>query len=95
MRKNVDLTRFVVNLLPDSYTGDSKLKTIPMVHRTLLAFNLATLLEFITRVDDNGLDAGTMSFLLPALLTPLKVPGKEDSAAVPPALRKYGIVSES
>ncbi len=93
MRKSVDLTRFVVNLLSDSYGGDSNLKTIRTVHRTLLAFNLATLLEFISLVDDDGLDAGTMSFLLPALLTPLKISSNEEGA-ISAALRKGGIVSK-
>lgn len=92
MRKDVDLTRFIVNLLPASYGGDPKLKTIPTVHRTLLAFNLATLLEFITRVDDDGLDAGSMSFLLPALLCPLNI-SKNEEGTVSAALRKDGIVS--
>ncbi len=94
MRKNVELTRFVVNLLPNSYGGDSNVKTIRTAHRTLLAFNLATLLEFIPLVDNDGLVAGTMSFLLPALLTPLKISSNEEGA-ISAALRKDGTVSKS
>jgi U3 small nucleolar RNA-associated protein 10 len=39
-------------------------------HRVLLAFNAATLHEFITR--SKVLDEGTMAYLLPALLAPLQ-----------------------
>ncbi|KLO17716.1 hypothetical protein SCHPADRAFT_845947 [Schizopora paradoxa] len=89
MRKDVDLARFMINLLPDAYGGDQKPNAVSTVHRTLLAFNLATLLEFVTRVNDDGLDAGTLSFLLPSLLTPLRI-SNVDGVAM--ALRKDGIL---
>lgn len=39
-------------------------------HRVLLAFNAATLHEFLRRSRD--LDEGTLAYLLPAFLEPLK-----------------------
>ncbi|KAF8901036.1 armadillo-type protein [Gymnopilus junonius] len=63
MLKNTDLTRFVTSLLPVAIKKG-------LGHRVLLAFNAATLHEFIKR--SKSLDEGTMAFLLPALLKPLQ-----------------------
>ncbi|TDL26887.1 hypothetical protein BD410DRAFT_763071 [Rickenella mellea] len=63
MLKNSDVARFIVSLLPNALTGGA-------VHRALLVFNTSVILEFITRVDK--FDASTMTYLLPALLEPLK-----------------------
>ena len=63
MLRNSDLARFVTSLLPTAIKNG-------VSHRVLLAFNAATLHEFITR--SKGLDEGTMAYLLPALLAPLQ-----------------------
>jgi hypothetical protein len=63
MLKNTDVARFVVALLPNALKSDH-------VHRTLLAFNAASLHDFILR--SKSLDEGTVAFLLPALLEPLQ-----------------------
>ncbi|KAF9526013.1 hypothetical protein CPB83DRAFT_877003 [Crepidotus variabilis] len=67
MLKNPDLARFVVSLLPKAIKKKQ-------VHRTLIAFNAATLYEFITR--SKILDEGTIAYLLPALLAPLQQKAK-------------------
>lgn len=66
MLKNTDLTRFIINLLPESIKG----KVSGSTHRTLLAFNAACLHDFIIRA--KKLDEGTMTALLPALLDPMQ-----------------------
>ncbi|KAH8833345.1 armadillo-type protein [Flagelloscypha sp. PMI_526] len=66
MLKNTDVTRFIINLLPDNL----KKKSGPPPHRTLLAFNLSCLHDFISR--SKRLDEGTMVALLPALLEPMQ-----------------------
>ncbi|KDR78387.1 hypothetical protein GALMADRAFT_245550 [Galerina marginata CBS 339.88] len=63
MLKNSDLARFVTSLLP---TGVRK----GLGHRVLLAFNAATLHDFIKR--SKSLSEGTIAFILPALLEPLQ-----------------------
>ena len=70
MLRNGDLARFVVSLLPKAIKEDH-------VHRTLLAFNAATLNEFIKR--SKKLDEGTGVLLISALLEPLQEKGKEVS----------------
>ncbi|KAJ7630018.1 hypothetical protein DFH06DRAFT_704991 [Mycena polygramma] len=63
MLKNSDATRFVVNLLPAAIKAN-------LTHHTLLAFNAATLHDYLTRT--KALDEGTLAHLLPALLEPLQ-----------------------
>lgn len=63
MLRNADLARFVTSLLPTAINNG-------VSHRVLLAFNAATLHEFIAR--SKKLDEGTMAYLLPALLVPLQ-----------------------
>ncbi|KAJ3564821.1 hypothetical protein NP233_g8044 [Leucocoprinus birnbaumii] len=62
MLRNSDVARFVTSLLPTAMKEGRS-------HRVLLAFNAATLHEFISR--SKILDEGTMAYLLPALLEPL------------------------
>ncbi|KAF7373573.1 U3 small nucleolar RNA-associated protein 10 [Mycena sanguinolenta] len=63
MLKNSDATRFIVNLLPTAIKANC-------VHHTLLAFNAATLHDYLTRT--KTLDEGILALLLPALLEPLQ-----------------------
>ncbi|PFH46286.1 hypothetical protein AMATHDRAFT_155738 [Amanita thiersii Skay4041] len=63
MLKNTDVSRFIASLLPSSLKDKR-------AHRVLLTFNAACLHDFITR--SKRLDEGTVAFLLPALLSPLK-----------------------
>ncbi|KAJ7270708.1 hypothetical protein B0H12DRAFT_1229192 [Mycena haematopus] len=63
MLKNSDATRFIVNLLPTAIRTNS-------VHHTLLAFNAATIHDYLTR--SKALDEGILAHLLPALLEPLQ-----------------------
>lgn len=63
MVRNSDLSRFVVSLLPNAIKDGYS-------HRVLLAFNAATLHEFLGR--SKNLDEGSLAYLLPALLEPLK-----------------------
>ncbi|KAJ7607399.1 hypothetical protein FB45DRAFT_1135460 [Roridomyces roridus] len=63
MLKNSDATRFIVNLLPTAIKGNYS-------HHTILAFNAATIHDYLTRV--KALDEGTIAHLLPALLAPLQ-----------------------
>jgi U3 small nucleolar RNA-associated protein 10 len=62
MLKSLDLARFITSLLPIAIEKG-------YAHRTLIAFNAATLHEFIKR--SKALEAGTVAFLLPGLLEPL------------------------
>lgn len=63
MLKNSDASRFITSLLPSALKGG-------YTHRTLLAFNAATLHDFIAR--SKTLDEGTLAYMLPALLEPLQ-----------------------
>lgn len=63
MLRNSDVARFVASLLPSAIKEGS-------VHRVQLAFNAATLHEFIKR--SKSLDEGTLAYLIPALLEPLQ-----------------------
>lgn len=63
MLKNQDLARFVVALLPTAIKKG-------LTHHVLLAFNAATLHDFIKR--SKTINEGTVAYLLPALLEPLQ-----------------------
>jgi len=63
MLKNQDLARFVVSLLPTAIKKG-------LTHHVLLAFNAATLHDFIKR--SKNITEGTVAYLLPALLEPLQ-----------------------
>ncbi|KAF8192665.1 hypothetical protein K438DRAFT_2017867 [Mycena galopus ATCC 62051] len=63
MLKNSDATRFIVNLLPTAIKTNCS-------HHTLLAFNAATIHDYLTRT--KTLDEGILAHLLPALLEPLQ-----------------------
>lgn len=82
MLREKELARLVVSLLPEALSDSS-------LHRTLVSFNLSTILELLTRAEQKELDAGTLAFLLPALLEPLKAA----SLGTSEALLKDGIVS--
>ncbi|KAL5520451.1 hypothetical protein ACEPAG_9675 [Sanghuangporus baumii] len=69
MLKDRELTRFVVSLLPDALAVSGGRN----VHRTLISFNVSTILEYVTRVERRDLDAPLLASLLPALTAPLKV----------------------
>ena len=86
MLKNRDLARFVVGLLPEVLGTHGGIN----VHRTLLCFNTSVLLEYISSADRKDLDAGTLAFLLPALLEPLKV--EDEGRRLTVANRKDGVV---
>lgn len=78
MLKKKELARFVVGLLPEAITEAKGVH----LHRTLVSFNLSTIFEFVNRAERKELDAGTLAFLLPALLEPLKVAESESSEAL-------------
>ncbi|KAF8966928.1 armadillo-type protein [Flammula alnicola] len=63
MLKNTDVARFVASLLPYALKKG-------LSHRVLIAFNAATLHDFIKR--SKSLNEGTVAYLLPALLEPLQ-----------------------
>ncbi len=63
MLKNTDLARFVTALLPIALKKG-------VVHPVLIAFNAATLHDFIKR--SKSLNEGTVAYLVPALLEPLQ-----------------------
>jgi U3 small nucleolar RNA-associated protein 10 len=67
MLKNDDVSRFVTSLLPNTTKKG-------LNHRVLVAFNAATLHDFIKR--SKSINEGTISYLLPALLEPLKPKSK-------------------
>lgn len=71
MLRNSDFARFVTSLLPNALNEQGR------VHRTLLAFNAATLNEFIKR--SKKMDEGTGVMLVTSLLEPLQVKGREPS----------------
>ncbi len=62
MLKNTEITRFIAALLPTALKGEYS-------HRTLLAFNAATLHDYMAH--KKVIDDGTVAHLLPALLEPL------------------------
>ncbi|KAJ7054756.1 hypothetical protein C8F01DRAFT_1162846 [Mycena amicta] len=62
-QENSDARRFIVALLPSAIKGN-------YVHHTLLAFNAATLHDYLIRA--KSLDEGTLAHLLPALMEPLQ-----------------------
>jgi hypothetical protein len=62
MLKNQDLARFVASLLPTAVKKG-------LTHHVLLAFNAATVHDFIKR--SKTINEGTVAYLLPALLEPL------------------------
>jgi U3 small nucleolar RNA-associated protein 10 len=62
MTKNTVAARFIASLLPKAIEEER-------AHRTLIAFNAATLHDFITQ--SKSLDEGTLAYLLPALIEPL------------------------
>ncbi|KAJ6578862.1 hypothetical protein DFH09DRAFT_980162 [Mycena vulgaris] len=82
MLKNSDATRFVVNLLPTAIKGNCS-------HHTLLAFNAATIHDYLTRT--KALDEGTLAHLLPALLEPLQT--RSDAVAKDAILGSYILIS--
>jgi U3 small nucleolar RNA-associated protein 10 len=63
MLKNTDVARFVTSLLPFALKKG-------ISHHTLIAFNAATLHDFIKR--SKSLSEGTVAYLVPALLEPLQ-----------------------
>ena len=64
MLRNVDLTRFIVSLLPSAIQGG-------YVHRALIAFHTGVFIDYVAR--DKTIDDGVLAFLLPSLLAPLPV----------------------
>lgn len=68
MRQTIDVARFVSSILPTALQRN-------YVHRTLVAFYVGTILDFIGK--SKTLDDGVLAFLLPAILTPLQAEGKE------------------
>jgi U3 small nucleolar RNA-associated protein 10 len=72
MLKSSDLTRFVISLLPEAFTGIGA-----GLHRTLVCFNTSVMLEYITRASTAQLNAETVAMILPSLLTPLGQPSKD------------------
>ncbi|EGO02920.1 hypothetical protein SERLA73DRAFT_102973 [Serpula lacrymans var. lacrymans S7.3] len=71
MVDNADVGRFVAALLPNAMKGFAS-------HRTLLAFNSATMHDFLARMP--VLDEGSLAFVLPAFLTPLQSARGEPNA---------------
>ena len=63
MLKNSEVARFIATLLPAAIKSGHS-------HRTLLAFNAATLHDYLAHV--KKLDDGIAAFMLPALLEPLQ-----------------------
>ncbi|KAJ6630100.1 hypothetical protein B0H10DRAFT_1984968 [Mycena sp. CBHHK59/15] len=82
MLKNSDVTRFIINLLPTAIKGGYS-------HHTLLAFNAATLHDYLTRT--KTLDEGTLACMLPALLEPLQ--NRSDGFAKDAILGSYILLS--
>ncbi|KAJ7582775.1 hypothetical protein C8J56DRAFT_230499 [Mycena floridula] len=78
MLQNTDVSRFVTSLLPTAIKAGYS-------HRCLLAFNAATLHEFILR--SKSLDEGTLAYILPALLEPLQ--NRSDAAIKEAILGSY------
>ncbi|KAF4568223.1 snoRNA-binding rRNA-processing protein utp10 [Pleurotus pulmonarius] len=76
MLKNSSVARFVAALLPNAMKDGYH-------YRALTAFHAATLHDFLMRSED--VDEGTIAFILPACLDPLKSPsppaGKDETLA--------------
>ncbi|ESK96722.1 u3 small nucleolar RNA-associated protein 10 [Moniliophthora roreri MCA 2997] len=70
MTKNTVAARFIASLLPNAIKEER-------AHRTLIAFNAATLCDFITR--SKSLDEGTLAYLLPALVDPLQIESPKEA----------------
>ncbi|KAI6117492.1 hypothetical protein EV401DRAFT_2197674 [Pisolithus croceorrhizus] len=73
MGSSVEVARFTAELLPTA-VGCS------YSHHTLLAFNTATMHDYISSVP--RLDDGMLTFILPALLTPLQTASKDVNIAL-------------
>ena len=73
MLKNTDVARFVTSLLPIALKKG-------VAHPVLIAFNAATLHDFIKR--SKSLNEGTVAYLVPALLEPLQQKPKKLSKDV-------------
>lgn len=79
MSKDTDVARFVASIMQNTIQINSNVKTTTKkrkikalsIHRPLTAFTVVTLLEFIDK--SRKLDEGTMAFLLPAIMEPLKI----------------------
>ncbi|KAJ2923032.1 hypothetical protein H1R20_g14063, partial [Candolleomyces eurysporus] len=94
MLRNSDLARFVTALLPTALREQQiqgkeprKGKRGVYVHRTLLAFNAATVNEFIKR--SKKLDEGTGVMLVSALLEPLQQQKGEEAISKDAILGSY------
>ena len=70
MLRNVDLTRFIVSLLPSAIQGG-------YVHRALIAFHTGVFVDYVAR--DKTIDDGVLAFLLPSLLAPLQTTAEKKS----------------
>ncbi|KAL0575096.1 snoRNA-binding rRNA-processing protein utp10 [Marasmius crinis-equi] len=70
MKKNTAVARQVASFLPNSIKEGYS-------HRTLVAFNAATLHDFISQ--SKSLDEGSLAYLLPALIEPLHVGSSRDT----------------
>jgi U3 small nucleolar RNA-associated protein 10 len=81
MLRNVALARFVASVLPKAVKEQT-------VHRALVAFHTAAVIEYFSRI--KALDDDILGFLLPAMLEPL-----QDSAGRADALNKDVVVSAS
>ena len=85
MLRDRELVRYIVSLLPETLAVSGGRN----VHRTLISFNVSTILEYISRAERRDLEASLLAFLLPALTAPLKV----SELSLTQALRKDSIVS--
>ncbi|KAI6126293.1 hypothetical protein EDD16DRAFT_1553513 [Pisolithus croceorrhizus] len=73
MVSSVEVARFTAELLPTAVECSYS-------HHTLLAFNAATMHDYISSVP--RLDDGMLAFILPALLTPLQTTSKDVNIAL-------------
>lgn len=83
MLRSSDVGRFVTSLLPTALKAGYS-------HRVLLAFNAASLHDFILR--SKSLDEGTIAYLLPALLYPLQDAPHSKDATVGPTYLHYTVL---
>ncbi|KAK1226193.1 snoRNA-binding rRNA-processing protein utp10 [Marasmius sp. AFHP31] len=70
MKKNTVVARQIASFLPNAIKHER-------THRTLIAFNAATLHDFITQ--SQTLDEGSLAYLLPALVDPLQNETSKDA----------------
>ncbi|KAJ8075131.1 snoRNA-binding rRNA-processing protein utp10 [Marasmius tenuissimus] len=70
MKKNTVVARQIASFLPNAIKHER-------THRTLIAFNAATLHDFITQ--SKTLDEGSLAYLLPALVEPLQNETSKDA----------------